>query len=167
MKPARRSRHPAWQPTDKQRAEVETFAVAGFSPSEIAACLGVDVQTLREHCRAELDFAAMRTTARIAQNVIRAALGSSARIDTEGNKVDADVAPQSWAITFFLKTRGKKLGWGERAGDTGKNGGPIELDYSRLTDKELAVLDRAHAILARIAPRGGVEDGDHTPPDGG
>ncbi len=166
MKPARRSRHPAWQPTDKQRAEVETFAVAGFSPSEIAACLGVDVQTLREHCRAELDFSAMRTTARIAQNVIRAALGSPERTDAEGKK-EAEVAPQSWAITFYLKTRGKKLGWAERAGDTGKNGGPIELDYSRLTDKELAVLDRAHAILARIAPRGGVEDGEGPPPDGG
>ena len=168
MKPAKRPRtSPAWHPTDKQRAEVEAFTVAGYSASEIAACFGVDVQTLREHCRAELDFAAMRTTARIAQNVIRAALGSPQRTDAKGKKLEAEIAPQSWAITFYLKTRGKKLGWAERAGDAGKNGGPIELDYSRLTDKELAVLDRAHAILARIAPRGGAEDGEGPPPDGG
>jgi hypothetical protein len=168
MKPARRPCiRPAWRPTGEQRAEIEAFAVAGYSQHEIASCLGVDAQTLREHCRAELDFAAMWTTARIAQNVVRAALGSPARYDAENNRLEAEVVPQSWAITFYLKTRGKKLGWSERAGDTGKQGGPIELDYSSLTDEELAVLDRAHAILSRIAPRGFAEDGDRPPPDRG
>ena len=167
MKIATRSRNrPAWRPTDKQREDVEAFAVAGYSQGEIASCLGVDVQTLREHCRAELDFSAMRTTARIAQNVIRAALGSPARTDANGKVLEEGVAPQSWAITFYLKTRGKKLGWTERAEHAGKNGGPLELDYSILTDDELAALDRARAILGRIAPRGLLAAGDHPPPDG-
>jgi len=166
MKPAKRPRIAAWRPTDEQRAEVEAFAVAGYSASEIAACLGVDVNTLRAHCRDELDFSAMRLTTRIAGNVIRAALGAPARMDAGGKTLE-EVAPQSWALTFFLKTRGKKLGWSERAEQTGKQGGPIEFDYSSLTDEELALLDRAHAILARIAPRGLVEDGDRPPPDGG
>src|SRR5438105_771106 len=168
MKSAKRARaRDTWRPTDKQRAEVEAFAVAGYSSGEIAACLGVDVKMLRAHCRDELDFSAMRTTARIAGNVIRAALGAPARADAEGDKVGEAVAPQSWAITFFLKTRGKTLGWSERGEHTGKQGGPLELDYSRLTDEELAILDRAREILARIAPRGLVEDGDRPPPDGG
>lgn len=167
MKPAKRPRIAAWRPTDEQRAEVEAFAVAGYSASEIAACLGVDVNTLRTHCRDELDFSAMRMTARIARNVIRAALGTPARIDANGKELEAEVLPQSWALTFFLKTRGKKLGCSERAEQMGKQGGPLELDYSSLTDEELAVLDRARAILGRIAHRGPVAGGDHPPPDGG
>src|SRR5579871_4730292 len=127
MKPSKRRTHSDWHPTDEQRAEVEAFAVAGHSASEIAACLGVDVKTLRERCGAELDFSAMRTTAHIAQNVIRAALGSPARYDERNNKLEAEVLPQSWAMTFYLKTRGKKLGWAERGESTGKHGGPIEL----------------------------------------
>ena len=157
----------AWRPTDKQRAEVEAFTIAGYSQGEIAACLGVDVQTLRARCRDELDFASMRLTARVAANVIRAALGSPARYDAENNKLEAEVVPQSWALTFYLKTRGKKLGWTERAEHTGKNGGPLELDYSSLTDDELAALDRARAILGRIAPPGLFADGDRPPPDEG
>lgn len=168
MKPAA---HPPpraeWQPTDKQREDVEAFAVAGYSQGEIAACLGVDLQTLRENCRDELDYASMRTTARIAANVVRAALGSPARLDDNGKELEAEVVPQSWALTFYLKTRGKKLGWTERAEHAGKNGGPLELDYSSLTDEELAVLDRARAILGRISPPGLVESGDHPPPDEG
>jgi len=168
MKPAKRSRiRSTWRPTDEQRAEIKSFIVAGYSQGEIAACLGVDVKTLREHCRAEVDFAAMRTTARIAQNVTRAALGSPARYDDRDNKLEAEVVPQSWAITFYLKTRGKKLGWAERGENMGKHGGPIELDFTGLTDEELATLDRARAILRRIAPRGFVEDGDRPPLDGG
>jgi hypothetical protein len=157
----------AWRPTEEQRAEVETFTVAGYSEGEIAACLGVDVKTLRSHCRDELDLSAMRLTARIAANVIRAALGAPVRLDANGKQLEAEVVPQSWALSFYLKTRGKKLGWSERAEHTGKNGGPIELDYSSLTDEELAALDRARAILGRIAPRGLMEDGDCPPPDGG
>lgn len=167
MKSITRSRaHTAWRPTAKQREDVKAFAVAGYSQGEIAACLGVDVKTLREHCRDELDFSAMRTTARIAGNVIRAALGAPARLDANGNVLEDEVAPQSWALTFYLKTRGKKLGWSERAEHAGKNGGPLELDYSSLTDEELATLDRARAILGRIAPRGFLAAGDHPPPDG-
>jgi len=157
----------AWKPTDKQREEVEAFAVAGYSQGEIAACLGFDVKTLRAHCRDELDFASMRLTARIAGNVIRAALGSPARYDAENNKLEAEVLPQSWALTFYLKTRGKKLGWSERAEHTGKNGGPLELDYSSLSHEELQTLDRARAILGRIAPPGLLADGDRPPLDGG
>jgi len=157
----------AWQPTDKQREDVEAFAVAGYSQGEIAACLGVDVKTLRAHCRDELDFASMRLTARIAQNVIRAALGSPERCDANGKTLEDEVLPQSWALTFYLKTRGKKLGWSERAEHAGKNGGPLELDYSSLSDEELQTLDRARAILGRIAPPGFLADGDHPPPDGG
>jgi len=156
-----------WRPTDKQREQVEAFVVAGYSQGEIAACLGVDVKTLRAHCCDELDFASMRLTARIAQNVIRAALGAPARYDADGKPLQVEVVPQSWALTFYLKTRGKKLGWSERGEHTGKNGGPLELDYSNLTDEELAVLDRARAILGRISPPGLVESGDHPPPDGG
>jgi hypothetical protein len=167
MKPAARPRtRPAWQPTDEQRAEVETFAVAGYSQGEIASCLGVDVKTLRAHCRDALDFAAMRLTARIAENVIRAAIGAPARYDANGKPLEAEVVPQSWALTFYLKTRGRKLGWSERAEQTGKNGGPLELDYSGLTDEELQALDRARDILARIAPRELLEGGDGSPPDG-
>jgi len=157
----------AWQPTDKQREDVEAFAVAGYSQGEIASCLGIDVNTLRARCRDELDFASMRLTARIAGNVIRAALGAPARLDADGKELEAEVLPQSWALTFYLKTRGKKLGWSERAEHAGKNGGPLELDYSSLSDEELQTLDRARAILGRISPPGLVESGDYPPPDGG
>lgn len=163
-KPSKRA---TWRPTDEQRADVEAFTVAGYSQGEIAACLGVDVKTLRTQCGDALDFASMRLTARIAQKVIRAALGAPACYDAKDNKLEDEVVPQSWALTFYLKTRGRKLGWSERAEHAGKDGGPLELDYSGLTDEELAALDRAHDILARIAPRALVAGGDRPPPDEG
>lgn len=151
---------PTWQPTDKQRGEVEAFTVAGYSQDEIAAYLGIAPSTLREHCRRELDFSAMKLLSEVAQNAIRCALGAAARYDEAGNCTHAEVVPQAWAMCFFLKTRGKKQGWSERVEHTGANGGPIEFDYTGLSADELGVLDQARAILARIAPSFTAEDGD-------
>jgi hypothetical protein len=54
---------------------------------------------------------------------------------------------EPWAVTFALKTLGKDDGFTERTELTGKDGGPVSVkherpDLSKLTDEELAELDR-------------------------
>lgn len=151
---------PEFEPTDKQRGEVEALSVAGFTQDEIAAYLDVDPKTLRLHFRREIDTSLMRTIAHVVGNVLRFAIGAAAQYDETGNCLRAEIVPQAWAMCFFLKTRGKRQGWTERVEHTGKDGGPIEFDLSGLSDDELDIVERARNILARCAPAGALVGGE-------
>lgn len=133
---------------------VEAYAIGGFTQDQIAEAMGVDPKTLRLHCRKELDFGRMNVIAKVSGNAVRAACGAPAQFDEHGNEVRAEQKPEAWAICFVLKTLGKKQGWTERVEHTGKDGGPMEFDLSRLTDDELRAIESAQDILARHAPAG-------------
>lgn len=143
-----------------QRGEVRALTIAGYLQDEVAAYMGVDPKTLRKHCAEELSHSLMKTLANVAMNVVRCALGAPARFDERNNMIHAEVLPQAWAMCFLLKTRGKKQGWTERVEHTGKDGGPIEFDLTRLNDDELAILEQARGILAKYAPPGAISPGE-------
>lgn len=126
---------PPHEATDHTKGQVLAFIIAGYTQEQIAAQLGISKPTLRKHYAQEIDFGAME------------AMGK-----TVGKLMGAIEDRQAWAICFYLKTRGKKLGWSERVEVTGKDGEPLIPDISGLSDAELAIIDQAQRIVARLAP---------------
>jgi hypothetical protein len=90
--------HPAYTPSDSDRATVQSLAVLGATHEGIALCLGdhgVSEKTLRKHFRRELDVSVLKVQALAASKVV-AAIG----------------AGEAWAICFYLKC---KAGWREKS----------------------------------------------------
>ena len=58
---------PKHEPTDQSRKTVEAMAAGGILQDDIAVVIGVAPKTLREHYREELDTAATKANAKIAQ----------------------------------------------------------------------------------------------------
>lgn len=85
---------PRWQPTDEVRHIVKGMAIAGIQREVIAQCLGVDVKTLRDRCKKELEESSHMAVAKVAAALYNAAV------------VDGSVP----AMIFFLKCRGR---WSE------------------------------------------------------
>lgn len=114
---------PPHQPTDKTRAAVVAFTMAGFPQGEIAWYLDIAETTLREHYRDELDHSAMDLIGR-AIGVVAQALNDK----------------QAWAACFVLKTRARRLGWSERV--EVQQLPPLPIDPAKLSDEEIHELDR-------------------------
>jgi hypothetical protein len=95
---SRRGR-PAWEPTDKDRRQVQAMSAYGIPETEIAVALGVTPPTLRKYCREELDTGATRANARVAEFLYTGILGSANQepFGEEKSRVTAAI--------FWLKTR--------------------------------------------------------------
>ena len=128
---------PRFNPTSEQRKMVEAMTGYGIPEAETAKTLSIDAKTLRKHFRKELDLAATKANATVAQSAFKMASSG-----------------QHPAMTmFWLKCR---AGWRETqiVQHTGANGGPIQTeskpDYSRLSEEELRVL---RATLAKVVDK--------------
>lgn len=64
---------PAYKPSEKDRAMVQTMASVGVQQDEIARCLGIAPKTLRRHFRQELDTATSLANAAVAQRLFTSA----------------------------------------------------------------------------------------------
>lgn len=93
------------EPTDELRAKVESLASFGIPQDQIAAHIGISKQTLRLYYREELDGAALRANANVAQFLFHNASGM-ALSDGSGTKPSDCVR----AAMFWCKTR---MGWRE------------------------------------------------------
>lgn len=82
------------EPTDKDRATVESMCAYGIPQEDIAAVIGIDDKTLRKYYREELDTATAKANAKVAQALYKKAIDKD---DTS-------------AQIFWLKTRAK---WSE------------------------------------------------------
>lgn len=146
---------PPWEPSDKERGQVQAWADAGYTQEDIASRIGVDAKTLRKHCRQELDFGTMDLITEAVRQLGRKAIGAPAQFDEHGNQVRAEVTPELGAICFLLKTKGKKLGWSERLEVTGKDGGALLPDLealmAKMTDEQLELIDRVQKLIAGLA----------------
>ena len=87
---------PRYEPTEKDRAAVQMMAAYGIPQPDIAAVVGCDEKTLRKHFRQELDTAAAKANARVAERLYKTALSDGREGVT--------------AAIFWLKTR---AGWRE------------------------------------------------------
>ena len=80
---------PEHAPTEQDRGLVTTMVAYGIPQREVAAVVGVSINTLRKHYKNEIDTAGARATTRIAETLYRRALDGSIR-----------------ACTFWLERRG-------------------------------------------------------------
>lgn len=115
-----------WQPTPEQVAKIKLYAGLGSTQEQIAAMLGVCVDTMSKNpeSRKAWETGLAETIAKVAGSLVKKALGG-------------DTA----SAIFYLKTQ---AGWKEtvRSEHTGKDGGPIE--YQNLSDEEVAARIAAH-----------------------
>lgn len=116
-----------WQPTDEQRRLIEHYVAIGYTQEQIAELIGIAESTLKKHCSEELKLGGLRVNAKIGGKLFQKAMGG----DTT-------------ALIFWAKTR---MGWKETTAHehTGKDGSPIKLDMSNLTDEQLAALEALDA----------------------
>jgi hypothetical protein len=96
----------AHQPTEKTRAEVETYAGVGLPHDQIGALLGIDDKTVRKYYRVELKLGEAKATANVAKTLYKQA--------TNGNTA---------AAIFWMKAR---AGWREKHDVTIREGKPLD-----------------------------------------
>lgn len=122
---------PTFKPTAEQRSQVKLFAAYGISHEDIAEQIGIDPKTLRKHFRKELKTGVTEANAKIAQRLFKKA-------------IDGDTTAMIW----WTKAR---AGWREtqRQEVTGADGGPVQLDVSKLTDDELQAILRSGPSTGR------------------
>ena len=96
---------PHYKPTPEQRAQVESLAAYGTPQETIASVLKIDPKTLRKHFRDELDNAAPKANAAVAQSLYKKATGDGPQAVT--------------AAIFWAKCR---MGWKEPAQDIDHSG---------------------------------------------
>jgi hypothetical protein len=120
--------NPPFVATDEQRDKVVLLAAVGTLQRLIADELGISVDTLERHFRAELDEAAVRANAKVGKTLFEGAIEGDAK-----------------KIEMWLDRRGGP-DWRKRTGleHTGANGGPIE--YRDLSDEEVEA--RINALLS-------------------
>jgi hypothetical protein len=143
--------HPTFQPTDKQRGQVEAMARYGIPQDEIARAIGISRPTLLKHFVEEIQTGATKANAQVGEFLFSTIVGAQ----IPGRPPVTDDRARVTAAIFWAKTR---MNWKETSihKHTGTEGDPIKID-ARAT-----LLD----TIARIAAAATTSGGD-TEPDGG
>jgi hypothetical protein len=134
--PARRGR-PSFVATEQHRKLVMILAASGHTQATMGARIGVNVDTLRKHFRAELDEGTDFANSALGEVLYRKALSGDIK-----------------AIENWYDRRGGS-GWRKRTASetSGPDGGPIQVaatarrDLSHLTTDEIEVLEQLTAKL--------------------
>ena len=142
---------PAHDPTDKMREQVRSHIAVGTTQEDVARLMGISVDTLAKHYRAEIDTAVAQANATVAGKLFSTATGK---------RTGATVADETRAQIFWLKTR---AGWREteRHEVVGDGGGPVRttdepfIDATKLTTDELEQLQALVKKGAHDKPQGG------------
>lgn len=137
---------PRYDPTDKERWQVEAMAAYGIPQSEIAAKLGISEPTLRKAFERELMTGSVTANTQVAEFLFATIMGR-----TVGDKpaIKSDQARMTGMI-FWLKTRAH---WKETA----------VLQTQELPAEGSVARDTLLAKVARLAPR---EPENHDPETG-
>ena len=135
------------EPTKRTRATVESMSGYGIPQEEIARVIGIQEKTLRKHYREELDTAATKANAKVAESLYKKATGWK----RNGAPEDERMPPDTTAAIFWAKTRMK---WKDTSAleVTGADGGPIQTE-------EVTARDRIRSRIASLAARS-AEDAD-------
>lgn len=143
-------------PTEEMRRQVESMAGYGIPKEDIAAVTGVSKSVIERHYATELAQGHIKANSRVAQSLFQQATGAPAQVGPDGHVLRDEVKPNVTAAIFWTKAR---MGWREttRQEHTGKDGGPIEMELSRLSDDELRTLEN---ILGKTAQPGDGSGGD-------
>jgi hypothetical protein len=136
---------PRFQPTEKQRGQVEAMARYGIPQAEMARTLGIGKTTLEKHFAEELATGATKANAQVGEflfsTIVGLAIPNRAPVTDGRARVSAGI--------FWAKTR---MGWRETSvhEHTGKDGGPIKTENAQHFIS--AALDKIAARLAGNAP---------------
>lgn len=91
-----------YEPTDKDRRQVEAASGYGLTHERIAALIGIDPKTLRKHFRTELDVGAAKADAAVANSLFENA--------TKHNNVAAQIwwskARMGWTDKLTIEHSG-------------------------------------------------------------
>jgi hypothetical protein len=138
---------PIWRPTQAERRQVVTMAIAGARQTDIAKALGVSSPTLRKHCATELDTGEVLRAGRLRrQRVPRVACALSAVADDR--RPTREVLDAVTGIETQIRLQNARLAKLEQQRQAEREHGPIIL--RKLTELERLV--RGDPGLAR-APR--------------
>lgn len=127
--PAKKRTQP-YVPTKEARDTVSHYTRYGIPQADLCAVLGISKATLHRHFRAEIDTAAARAIAKVAETLYNRA-----------------VAGEQNAIEFFLKNRAREQ-WSDRfvVVDGGTEEDPKALSDTEVADR-LAKLRRSPAVV--------------------
>lgn len=116
------SGRPPYVPTEEGQKMVEAMSASGIPQDDICLVLGITKKTLRKHFSFELDTAATKANAKIAQTLFNKATGG----DTT-------------AMIWWTKAR---MRWSEKAvhEHSGPDGGPIRAESTVVSAEQAAEL---------------------------
>lgn len=126
---AKKGGNPSFKPTDEQRAQVTALVVFGHNQDAIAGYIGCSKPTLEKHFAAELRNSKFNFDAMAVSGLFK------------GLK-----AGESWAVTYYLRTKGKAFGWSERIILDGSNDPFRGMDLSKLSPAKFRQLMDIMAI---------------------
>lgn len=116
------SGRPPYKPTEQDRKTVEAMSASGITQEDICLVIGVTRKTLRKHFTEELDTAATKANAKIAQSLFNKA-----------------IAGDTTAAIWWTKAR---MRWSEKKEHelSGPNGGPIQAESTVVSVEQAAEL---------------------------
>lgn len=129
-------RFDGFEPNEEQRQLVKAFSGVGLPHDQIATYIGITKPTLHKHFRKELDTGMIEANSQIAKTLYQKA-----------------VAGDTASCIFWAKAR---MGWSERFIHANDPDNPMPgttvnvnntVDFSKLTDEELATLSEITAKL--------------------
>ena len=138
---------PAFEPTDKQRGEVEAMVRYGIPESEIAEAVGIAKGTLLKHFEIEIKAGATKANAQVGEFLFSTIVG----IAIPNRPPVTDDRARVTAAIFWAKTR---MGWRET--NVHEHTGKIKVEVS-------AVRERIARRLARLAADGAAEEDTDEP----
>jgi hypothetical protein len=140
---------PAFQPTDKQRGQVEAMARYGIPQEEAARVIGISKTTLRKHFEEELAVGLTKANVQVGEFIFSTIIGAT----IPGREPVTDGRARVAAAIFWAKT---KMGWKETSvhEHTGKDGDSIKID-ARAT-----LADAIARIVASTAKSGSDPEDD-------
>lgn len=121
----------AFEPTEKDRAYVETMAGYGIEHNHICKLIDnprtgkpISPKTLRKTFRSELDTGMVKANVRVTESLFLQCVGAPAVYDKAGKKLRSEQPRIPTASIYWTKAR---MGWKETSVHEmgGKNGGPV------------------------------------------
>jgi predicted ArsR family transcriptional regulator len=135
---------------------ISTLAERGVRHTEIAARIGIAVNTMRRHYMRELVLANAKVQEAIGSTQLSVALGRPAKFDEAGNQLQSEILPNPTMLIFLGKVRLKQKEHAvnefvDRTGDE-EFSETTGLTESERMAKLAALSDRARTRRARRAP---------------
>jgi hypothetical protein len=123
---------PIFEPTEKQRGQVEAMLRYGISQEETAKALGINEKTLAKHFREEIETGSTKANAQVGEFIFSTIIGLS----IPGRPPVTDQRARAILGMFWAKTR---MGWKDTTihRHEGKDGGPIEVALVRERNLDL------------------------------